>query len=120
MNAILHSRIITFSRTAAVLLTFCLFTVGSMPTAGQAFHGNMHWVAHLVTYAMIAFSFCLGWQQRPAVQIAAFVAAIGAIHEATEIITHSHGFETEDAIVNAIGALIGVAIQKTIQRVITR
>jgi VanZ family protein len=108
------------SRTAAVLLTFGLFAVGSIPSTGQAFHGSLHWVAHLAAYAMIAFSYCHGWPQRPAVQIAAFVAAVGAIHEVTEIITHSHGFETEDAIINAIGALIGVVIQKTIQRIITR
>ena len=40
-------------------------------------------------------------------------AFAGAMHETTEILTHSHGFETEDAVVNAIGALIGVAIQRT-------
>lgn len=62
----------------------------------------------------------LGWAVRPAVHIAIFVATIGAIHEATEIVTHSHAFETEDAIVNAIGALIGVAIQRTMQRAITQ
>jgi len=50
----------------------------------------------------------------------AFVAAIGAIHEDTEIITHSHTFETEDVIVNALGALIGVAIQRAMQRAVSR
>jgi len=54
------------------------------------------------------------------VQIAAFVAMIGAIHELTEIITHSHAFETEDVMVNAIGALIGVAIQGGVQRATAR
>lgn len=103
-----------------MLLTLGLFTVGSMPAAGHAFPGAMHWVAHLAAYALIAFAFGLGWPKQPAVQIAALVAAIGAIHEATEIITHSHIFEIEDAIVNATGAMIGVAIQRAIQRVIAR
>lgn len=108
----------TFARSAAVLLTLGLFTVGSLPTAGHAFPGTMHWVAHLAAYALIAFTFALGWPKRSTVQIAAFVATIGVVHEATEIITHSHIFETEDALVNTIGAMIGVAIQRTIQRAI--
>jgi len=116
MNAITLPHTSTLARAAAVLLTLGLFTVGSMPTAGHAFPGAMHWAAHLTAYALIAFSFGHGWSKRPAVQIAAFVAIIGVIHEATEIITHSHVFETEDALVNAIGVLIGVAIQRAIRQ----
>ncbi|MDP2760181.1 MAG: hypothetical protein Q8O64_07205 [Sideroxyarcus sp.] len=104
------------ARTTAVLLTLGLFTIGSIPAAGHAFPGAMHWAAHLAAYALIAFAFGLGWPKWPAAQIAAFVAAIGIAHEATEIITHSHVFETEDAIVNAIGALIGVTIQRAIRQ----
>ena len=81
-----------------------------MPTGRQA-------VVRVGTKACPPY-FC--WSVRPAVHIAVFVAAIGAIHEATEIITHSHAFETEDVIVNAIGALIGVVIQRTMQRAITQ
>lgn len=102
-----------------MLLTLGLFIIGSTHTASHAFPGAMHWVAHLATYALIAFASGLGWPQRPAAHIAAVVATIGAIHEITEIITHSHGFEIEDAVVNTIGALIGVTIQRTILRAIT-
>ena len=116
MNATTLLPTITLARAAAVLLTLGLFTVGSIPTAGHAFPGAMHWIAHLAAYALIAFTFGLGWPKRPAVQIAAFVMIIGVIHEATEIITHSHVFETEDALVNAIGALIGAAIQRATTR----
>lgn len=116
MNAITLRPAASLARSIAVLLTLGLFTVGSLPTAGHAFPGAMHYVAHLAAYALIAFAFGLGWQQRPVLQTAAFVAIIGTIHESTEIITHNHGFETEDAIVNALGALIGVAIQRAIPR----
>jgi VanZ family protein len=108
------------ARAAAVLLTVSLFAISSAPNAGQAFPGVMHWAAHLAAYALVAFAFGLGWPKRPIVHIAILVAAIGIIHESTEIVTHSHAFETEDAIVNAIGALVGVAIQRTTQRAITR
>ena len=120
MNATTLLHLTTLARVAAVLLTLGLFTIGSLATAGHAFPGAMHWVAHLGAYSLIAFAFGLGWPQWKAVQIAAFVAAIGAIHETTEIITHSHAVETEDVIVNALGALIGVVIQRTVQRAITR
>lgn len=102
------------ARTAAALLTLGLFTVGSIPTSGHAFRGAMHWVARVAAYALIAFAFGLSWPQRPVVQITAFVGMIGVINEVTEIITHSQAFETEDAVVNGIGALIGAAIQSVI------
>ena len=118
LNVIIHSPSIRLIRAAAVLLTLGLFTLGSIPTAGHTFPGAMHWVAHLATYALIAFAFCLGWQHRLALHIAALVAVIGVIHEVTEIITHSHGFEIKDVMVNAIGALIGVAIGKKFQKLL--
>jgi len=97
-------------RVTTALLILTLFTVGSLPAAGQAFPGIMHWVAHLSAFALIALSFGLGWPRMQATHIAVIVAAIGVFHELTEIITHSHAFETQDAVINSIGALIGVAI----------
>jgi len=108
------------ARAAAVLLTLGLFTIGSIPAAGLAFPGALHWLAHLAAYALLAFAYGLGWPLRPAAHMVALVAAIGAIHEVTEIITHSHAFETADVVVNAIGALIGVAIQRAVQRAVSR
>ena len=119
MSATNLSPITRLARAAAVLLTLCLFTVGSYPAAGLAFPGAMHWVAHLATYALIAFAFGLGWPLRPAAHLVALVAAIGAIHEITEILTHGHALEPKDVIVNAIGALIGVAIQRAMRRAFT-
>jgi VanZ family protein len=106
----------TFYRATTVLLILGLFTIGSMPAAGQVFHGTMHSVAHLSAYALIAFAFGLGWQRMQATHIAAIVATIGCIHELTEIITHSHGFEINDVVINAIGALIGVTILSGIRK----
>ena len=77
MNATTLPTLTRLARTAAVLLTLGLFTVGSIPTAGHAFPGAMHWVAHLAAYALIAFAFGLGWPKRQAVEITAFVAMIG-------------------------------------------
>ena len=119
MNTSTLAGITKLARAAAALLTLGLFTVGSIPAVGLGFPGVLHWIAHLAAFAVIAFAFGFGWPQRPAAHIAAIVAAIGAVHELTQIVTHSHAFETEDVIVNAIGALIGVAIQRAIQRALT-
>jgi len=116
MNATTLARITKLARAAAALLTLGLFTIGSIPAAGLAFPGALHWLAHLATFALIAFAFALGWPLRSAAYIAALVACIGAVHEISEVVTHSHVFETRDVIVNAIGALIGVAIQRAVQR----
>ncbi len=119
MTATTLAPVTKLARATAVLLTLGLFTIGSIPAAGLAFPGVLHWIAHLGAYALLAFACGLGWPLRPAAHMAAVVAAIGAIHEVTEIITHGHAFETEDVIVNAIGALIGVAIQRVMQRAVT-
>jgi hypothetical protein len=94
-------------RAATVLFILCLFTVGSFPSAGQAFPGSMHVVAHLFAYALIAFSLGMGWQNIHVIIIAVAIASIGFIHELTEIITHNHGFELSDVVINSVGAVLG-------------
>lgn len=117
MNATTPAPVTKLARAAALLLTLGLFTVGSIPAAGLAFPGILHWIAHLGAFALIAFAFGLGWPLRSAAYMIAVVTAIGAVHEITEIFTHSHNLETKDIIVNAVGALIGVAIQRAISPV---
>ena len=94
-------------RIATVFFILFLFTVGSFPAASQVFPGTLHFVAHLFTYALIAFLLGMGWQKLQVIIVAAVVASIGCIHEVTEIITHSHGLEMRDVVINAIGAVIG-------------
>ena len=103
-------------RTVAILLIVALFIIGSFPATGEAFPGAMHWAVHFCYYALITFTLGLGWQKMQVTHIALIVAGIGVVHELTEIITHSHRFETEDAIVNAIGALTGAVALYTIRK----
>jgi glycopeptide antibiotics resistance protein len=102
----------TLFRAVTILFILCLFVVGSFPAAGHAFPGAKHQFAHLTAYALISFCLGKGWQKLHAVQIVLIVASIGFIHELTEIVTHSHAFETNDAIINALGAVIGVLIYR--------
>ncbi len=41
-------------RVLAYLLVIFLFTLGSVPAAGEAFPGILHWIAHLSAYGLIA------------------------------------------------------------------
>lgn len=100
----------TIPRLTTALLILSLFTIGSIPTIGLNFTGKMHWAVHFLSFALIAFNFGLGWQNMRAMHVAIIVTIIGVIHELTEIITHRHGFELRDAIVDGFGALIGVII----------
>ena len=109
-----HPTIATGSRALAIALTVFLFVAGSFPAAGQAFPGVTHWIAHLAAYAVIAFAYGLGWQKQPALLVAGFVAALGAIHEYSEIFTHDHTLEIADILVNTIGAGIGVALERAL------
>ena len=102
-------------RTITILLIAILFTVGSFPAAGLAFPGSAHWIAHLTAYTLISLFFGLGWPDSRAVLIALMVAGIGLFHELSEIVTHSHGFETNDVFINTSGALIGILILSIIR-----
>ena len=106
----------TYYRLATTLIILGLFSIGSRHAAGQLFPGTMHEVAHLSAFALISISCGLGWQKMQATYIVLIVASIGFVHELTEIITHNHPFETQDAVIDAIGALIGVAILSIIRK----
>jgi arginine exporter protein ArgO len=51
---------------------------------------------------------------------AVFVAALGAIHEYSEIFTHHHALEIADIVVNAISAAIGVALARILVPAVAR
>jgi VanZ family protein len=98
----------------AVALTLGLFVVGGRPEAGQVFQGNLHWLAHLGSYALIALTYALAWPRLGVLAVAGIVAAIGGIHETYEITAHGHDFEIADALVNAAGALLGSLLRRLV------
>lgn len=100
------------ARVTAFLLILLLFTVGSLPEAGAAFPGMVHWIAHAGMYALIAFCVGLGWRQWPSYMVVALVALTGVAHESSEIVTHHHALEIGDLVVNASGALVGTLMQR--------
>jgi glycine/D-amino acid oxidase-like deaminating enzyme len=102
------------SAIAATGLTIGLFVVGGRPEAGQVFTGNAHWVAHLLSYAVIALAYALAMPRLGVLSVMAIVAAVGGIHEVYEIDAHGHPFETVDFLVNAAGAWLGSLLARAI------
>jgi uncharacterized membrane protein (DUF2068 family) len=102
------------SRVLAYILVIILFTAGSVPAVGEAFPGNLHWIAHLCAYSLIAASIGLGWPTRSMLFVAAVAGLIGLIHEITEIATHHHMLEWPDVMINSLGGLIGVVLQRVL------
>lgn len=97
-------------RVLSALLIILLFTVGNVPAAGQQFPGTAHWVAHVSAYAVIAFTFGLGWNRIPWPYVALIVGVVGFVHELTEIVFHAHPFEALDALVNFVGGAMGAGL----------
>ncbi len=52
--------------------------------------------------------------KQQAILVAGFVAALGAIHEYSEIFTHGHALEIADILVNSVGVSNGVALERTL------
>src|SRR5687768_16352087 len=79
-----------FYPLCAILLTIGLFVIGGRAGAGSLFKGNIHWIAHFLTYALLAIFYVKAFPKQHAIAIAVIVACIGGLHEAYEIKTHGH------------------------------
>jgi hypothetical protein len=48
-------------RSAAIFIVFVLFIIGSVPAAGEAFPGHLHYIAHFSVYVLLTICLGLGW-----------------------------------------------------------
>ena len=92
----------------AIALTIVLLWAGIVPAAGQALRGGSHWLAHFVSFAILAFAWRCGLPRIPAFIVMLAVIAFGFAHEAIEVVGHAHAYELGDAVVDAIGAIAGI------------
>lgn len=99
-----------FYKLVSVSFAIFLFTVGNLPAASKVFPGVFHWPAHFAAYAAIGITIGMGWKNLRWFYIAAIVATIGFLQEATEITFHGHPFEWVDAIVDSVGGLSGALL----------
>ena len=101
-----------FYLSCALALTVVLFFIGGQAGAGSVFEGVRHWIAHIVTYAVIAASYARGLPGVRGLLIGGLVAAMGGLHEVYEISSHGHDFEFDDFLVNSLASFGGSALSR--------
>ena len=98
-------------------MTLGLLWVSLQPLAGWvSAYVHLHFAAHFVAYAVLAFAWRRGLPGVPARLVLLAVVAFGFAQEAIEIAGHAHPFELADALVDAAGAVAGAVIARITQR----
>lgn len=106
MNQILRR----ISLACAIALTTILLWASFVPYAGKIFVGGSHWLSHVVSFMILGFSWRCSLTRVSALNVTLSVITFGFIHEAIEIWGHAHAYELGDAVLDGIGAIIGVLL----------
>ena len=101
----------------AIALTIALLVASVMPSAGQAFGGELHRRAHLVSFAVLALAWRWSLPRVPVSMVALGVIGFAFLHEAIEIFGHDHPYEMEDVAIDASGALIGLILAQVAKKI---
>ena len=101
----------------AIALTIALLVASVMPSAGQAFGGELHRRAHLVSFAVLALAWRWALPRVPVSMVALGVVGFAFLHEAIEIFGHRHPYELGDVAIDASGALIGLILAQVAKKI---
>jgi len=99
---------------AALALSAALVWASFIPAAGHAFGGGWHWLAHFGAFLALALAWRGALPRAPAWGVALGVIAFGFAQEAIEVVGHAHGYELGDALVDALGAVVGIALARLV------
>jgi hypothetical protein len=95
------------SLVCAIALTIILIWASVVPVAGE-FAAKHHRIARLVSYAILALEWRAALVDLPAWIVALSVIGFGFLQEGIEVFGHLHHYEFNDAIIDRIGAIMGV------------
>jgi len=101
----------------AIALTIALLVASVMPSAGQAFGGEVHRRAHLVSFALLALAWRWSLPRVPVSLVALGVIGFAFLHEAIEIFGHRHPYEIEDVAIDASGAVLGLILAQVAKKI---
>lgn len=96
-----------FTALGTTMAVGLLWTAGQ-PGIGDTFRGAWHYAAHFGTFALLGAIWRLGLPRIAPPAMAAGVVMFAFAHEAYEIVGHGHGFELADAMVDGLGATVGI------------
>ncbi len=98
----------------AIALTTMLLWAGVMPSAGEAIGARLHVSAHLISYAVLAFAWRGALAHIPVSIVALFVIGFGFMQEGIEVFGHAHPYESGDALIDALGAIVGAVFAQLV------
>jgi len=96
------------SLTCAIALTIALLWISFVTSDGQSFAVKHHRSAHLISFAILAFTWRVALPRLPASIVTLLIIGFGFLQEGIEVFGHVHPFELNDALIDAVGAIIGV------------
>ena len=105
------------SLVCAIALTIALLVAAVMPSAGQAFGGELHRKAHLISFALLALAWRWSLPQVPVPMVALGVIGFAFLQETIEISGHGHPYEMEDVAIDASGAVIGLILAQLARKI---
>src|SRR5207245_9965970 len=88
-----------------------------MASAGQAFGGDLHLRAHLVSFAVFALAWRWSLPRVPVSVVALGVMGFAFLHEAIEIFGHRHPYEMQDVAIDASGAVLGLILAQVANKI---
>src|SRR5438445_9677452 len=100
----------------AIALPIALLVAGVMPSAGQAFGGELHRRAHLGSFAVLALAWRWSLPRVPVSMVALGVIGFAFLHEAIEIFGHRHPYEIEDVAIDASGAVLALILAQVAKK----
>ena len=102
-----------FYLTCALAVSIGIFFVAGRPPVSNTLNGSgLHWVAHMVTYGILAACYVKGLPRMPVLLVGCLTVAIGGLHELYEVVRYDIGYEFHDLFYDAVGALAGVLLAR--------
>ena len=102
-----------FYLTSALAVSIGIFFVAGRPPISNALNGSgLHWVAHMMTYGILAVCYVKGLPRMPVLLVGCLTAAIGGMHELYEVARYDIGYEFHDLLYDAVGALTGALLAR--------
>jgi VanZ family protein len=97
---------------SALGMTAALIVVSVVPSAVPALSSQAHWVAHFAAFAALGAAWSRALPSVPGLVMMLVTVAFASLHEAIEIVGHSHDYELGDVAVDAVGAMAGVWLMR--------
>ncbi len=104
--------------TCALALSIGIFFVAGQRPVSEMLNGTgLHWIAHIMTYGILAAGYAKGLPRAPVILIGCLTAAIGGLHELSEVAKYGIHLEYRDLFYDTASALAGAFLARYVSAV---